>query len=50
MLRENSKNIRTTLIGNAVGDAYGLATEFMPKRAAVERYGNGPIAFGLEPG
>ncbi|KAG0350722.1 hypothetical protein BG005_009746 [Podila minutissima] len=42
--------IRGALLGNAVGDAYGLATEFMPKRAAVERYGNGPIAFGLEPG
>ncbi|KAF8948991.1 hypothetical protein BGZ52_006300 [Haplosporangium bisporale] len=42
--------IRGALIGNAVGDAYGLATEFMLKRTAVELYGNGPIAFGLEPG
>lgn len=39
-----------TLIGNAVGDAYGLATEFMTKKAARERYGNGPIAFGTDRG
>ncbi|KAF9405714.1 hypothetical protein BGZ94_003406, partial [Podila epigama] len=36
--------------GNAVGDAYGLASEFMLKRTAVELYGNGPIAFGFAPG
>ncbi|KAG0337435.1 hypothetical protein BG004_007654 [Podila humilis] len=42
--------IRGCLLGNAVGDAYGLASEFMPKHVAVEHYGNGPIAFGLEPG
>ncbi|KAF9931375.1 hypothetical protein BGZ67_005332, partial [Mortierella alpina] len=35
---------------NAVGDAYGLATEFMSKKAARERYGNGPIAFGTDEG
>lgn len=35
-------------IGNAVGDAYGLATEFMSKKSAKERYGNGPIHFGTE--
>ncbi|KAF9283412.1 hypothetical protein BGZ68_005362 [Mortierella alpina] len=38
------------LYGNAVGDAYGLATEFMTKKAARERYGNGPIAFGTDRG
>ncbi|KAF9565796.1 hypothetical protein EC968_004020 [Mortierella alpina] len=38
------------LYGNAVGDAYGLATEFMTKKAARERYGNGPIAFGTDQG
>ncbi|KAG0038986.1 hypothetical protein BGZ82_010101 [Podila clonocystis] len=42
--------IRGALLGNAVGDAYGLATEFMLKRTAIGHYGNGPIAFGLEPG
>ncbi|KAG0006437.1 delta 1-pyrroline-5-carboxylate reductase, partial [Modicella reniformis] len=36
--------------GNAVGDAYGLATEFMSKSTARERYGNGPIAFGKDKG
>lgn len=52
-LREYSTNKQISsfiLIGNAVGDAYGLATEFMLKRTAVEHYGNGPIAFGLDPG
>ncbi|KAG0364087.1 hypothetical protein BGZ54_007857, partial [Gamsiella multidivaricata] len=34
----------------AVGDAYGLATEFMSKASARRRYGNGPIAFGNEAG
>ncbi|KAG0211105.1 delta 1-pyrroline-5-carboxylate reductase [Mortierella sp. GBA30] len=38
------------LYGNAVGDAYGLATEFMTKKSARERYGNGPIAFGTDQG
>ncbi|CAO3573638.1 unnamed protein product [Mortierella alpina] len=38
------------LYGNAVGDAYGLATEFMTKKAARERYGNGPIEFGADQG
>ncbi|KAF9935833.1 hypothetical protein BGZ67_002931 [Mortierella alpina] len=42
--------IRGCLIGNAVGDAYGLATEFMSKKTAIEVYGNGPIAFGRDPG
>ncbi|KAG0216740.1 hypothetical protein BGX33_012246 [Mortierella sp. NVP41] len=42
--------IRGVLYGNAVGDAYGLATEFMTKRNARHLYGNGPIAFGNEPG
>ncbi|KAF9401799.1 hypothetical protein BGZ94_005095 [Podila epigama] len=40
--------IRGCLLGNAVGDAYGLATEFMSKDKARERYGNGPIQFGTE--
>ncbi|KAG0340688.1 hypothetical protein BG004_006309, partial [Podila humilis] len=40
--------IRGCLLGNAVGDAYGLATEFMTKQSAAERYGNGPIQFGTE--
>ncbi|KAI9238733.1 MAG: ADP-ribosylglycohydrolase-domain-containing protein [Podila humilis] len=40
--------IRGCLLGNAVGDAYGLATEFMSKKSAKERYGNGPIHFGTE--
>ncbi|KAG0322858.1 hypothetical protein BGZ99_003109 [Dissophora globulifera] len=38
------------LFGNAVGDSYGLATEFMSKKHAQERYGNGPIAFGKDEG
>ncbi|KAF9351490.1 hypothetical protein BGX34_000524 [Mortierella sp. NVP85] len=38
------------LIGSAVGDAYGLATEFMTKAMAKRLYGNGPIAFGNDPG
>ncbi|KAG0322194.1 hypothetical protein BGZ97_008346 [Linnemannia gamsii] len=42
--------IRGILYGNAVGDAYGLATEFMSKKNARHLYGNGPIAFGSEPG
>ncbi|KAG0330475.1 hypothetical protein BGZ99_003046 [Dissophora globulifera] len=42
--------IRGCIFGCAVGDAYGLATEFMTKRTAVRLYGNGPIAFGREPG
>jgi len=39
-----------SITGNAVGDAYGLATEFMSKEAAFARYGNGPIAFGGDEG
>ncbi|KAI1297339.1 hypothetical protein EDD11_007207 [Mortierella claussenii] len=42
--------IRGCLFGCAVGDAYGLATEFMNTQTAVQLYGNGPIAFGREPG
>ncbi|KAK3843149.1 MAG: ADP-ribosylglycohydrolase-domain-containing protein [Linnemannia gamsii] len=42
--------IHGILYGNAVGDAYGLATEFMTKKTARHLYGNGPIAFGSEPG
>ncbi|KAF9903791.1 hypothetical protein EC991_003349 [Linnemannia zychae] len=42
--------IRGCLFGNAIGDAYGLATEFMITRVAKELYGNGPIAFGTDPG
>ncbi|GJJ75928.1 hypothetical protein EMPS_08286 [Entomortierella parvispora] len=42
--------IRGCLYGNAVGDAYGLATEFMSPRQAKDLYGNGPIAFGNDPG
>ncbi|KAF8937623.1 hypothetical protein BGZ58_002384 [Dissophora ornata] len=42
--------IRGCLFGSAVGDAYGLATEFMTKRTATRLYGNGPIAFGCDPG
>lgn len=42
--------IAPSFIGNAVGDAYGLATEFMSKNKAQERYGNGPIAFGKDEG
>ncbi|OAQ26025.1 ADP-ribosylglycohydrolase [Linnemannia elongata AG-77] len=42
--------IHGVLYGNAVGDAYGLATEFMTKKNARYLYGNGPIAFGNEPG
>ncbi|KAF9198026.1 hypothetical protein BGZ49_001292 [Haplosporangium sp. Z 27] len=42
--------IRGCIIGAAVGDAYGLSTEFMPTEVAARLYGNGPIAFGREPG
>ncbi|KAF9906210.1 hypothetical protein BX616_000780 [Lobosporangium transversale] len=51
LTREQIKDrILGCLFGNAVGDAYGLATEFMSKETARKRYGNGPIAFGLDPG
>ncbi|KAF9438665.1 hypothetical protein BGZ76_006038 [Entomortierella beljakovae] len=42
--------IRGCLMGSAVGDGYGLATEFLSTPDAVKHYGNGPIAFGREPG
>ncbi|KAF9117036.1 hypothetical protein BGX27_005586 [Mortierella sp. AM989] len=42
--------IRGCLFGCAVGDAYGVVTEFMTKRTVIDLYGNGPIAFGLDPG
>ncbi|KAK5816330.1 ADP-ribosylation/Crystallin J1 [Linnemannia elongata] len=42
--------IRGCLFGNAIGDAYGLATEFMTTAMAKRLYGNGPIAFGTDPG
>ncbi|KAG0366818.1 ADP-ribosylglycohydrolase-domain-containing protein [Gamsiella multidivaricata] len=42
--------IRGCLIGSAVGDAYGLATEFMSRSTVEVIYGNGPIAFGRDPG
>ncbi|KAF9396511.1 hypothetical protein BGX21_009498 [Mortierella sp. AD011] len=49
--REQIKDrILGCLFGNAVGDAYGLATEFMSKSTAHQCYGNGPIAFGTDPG
>ncbi|KAF9936978.1 hypothetical protein BGZ65_001908 [Modicella reniformis] len=41
--------IRGCLIGSAVGDAYGVVTEFMTTSAATRVYGNGPIPFGYEP-
>ncbi|KAG0257755.1 hypothetical protein BG011_003781 [Mortierella polycephala] len=42
--------IRGCILGNALGDAYGLATEFMTAKQAEQRYGNGPIAFGRDSG
>ncbi|KAF9183850.1 hypothetical protein BGZ51_001974 [Haplosporangium sp. Z 767] len=42
--------IRGCILGNALGDAYGLATEFMTTQQAKQRYGNGPIAFGRDSG
>ncbi|KAI1315724.1 delta 1-pyrroline-5-carboxylate reductase [Mortierella claussenii] len=52
--RDKKEQIKDRILGcvfgAAVGDAYGLATEFMSKKSARERYGNGPIAFGLDPG
>ncbi|KAF9438346.1 delta 1-pyrroline-5-carboxylate reductase [Entomortierella beljakovae] len=47
---QEATTVASTLGRNAVGDAYGLATEFMTKKSAQERYGNGPIAFGSDPG
>lgn len=45
-----SINAAEHIIGNAIGDAYGLATEFMTTRMAERLYGNGPIVFGTDPG
>ncbi len=36
--------------GAALGDAIGLATEFMSKEKARKVYGVGPIAFGSDEG
>ncbi|GJJ68524.1 hypothetical protein EMPS_00870 [Entomortierella parvispora] len=47
---EIESRILGCLFGNAVGDAYGLATEFMSKESAFAHYGNGPIAFGGDEG
>ncbi|KAG0221472.1 hypothetical protein BGX31_009809 [Mortierella sp. GBA43] len=47
---EIKDRIRGCLMGSAVGDAYGLATEFMTTSQATQLYGNGPIAFGHDPG
>eukprot|EP01100_Stratorugosa_tubuloviscum_P013966 TRINITY_DN720_c0_g1_i1.p1 TRINITY_DN720_c0_g1~~TRINITY_DN720_c0_g1_i1.p1 ORF type:complete len:372 (-),score=186.10 TRINITY_DN720_c0_g1_i1:740-1855(-) len=37
--------IKGTIYGNCIGDAIGLATEFMTKKEAKEHYGNGPIDY-----
>jgi len=34
-----------TIYGNAIGDAVGLATEFMTKAEAGDNYGNGPLEY-----
>ncbi|KAG0237994.1 hypothetical protein BGW41_008259 [Actinomortierella wolfii] len=47
---EIEDRMRGCLFGNAIGDAYGLATEFMSKARAQQQYGNGPIKFGDDEG
>lgn len=55
MQREKSKEIlrdkiHGVILGAALGDAVGLATEFMTKDNAKLLYGNGPIKFGKAAG
>lgn len=38
------------IIGSAIGDGIGLATEFMRREQAQLLYGNGPIKFGMADG
>ncbi|KAF9166190.1 hypothetical protein DFQ26_008512 [Actinomortierella ambigua] len=47
---EIEDRMRGCLFGNAIGDAYGLATEFLTKERARLLYGNGPIKFGEDEG
>ncbi|KAG4066668.1 hypothetical protein HA402_007304 [Bradysia odoriphaga] len=42
--------IQGVIFGTALGDAVGLATEFMNKEKARKLYGDGPIKFGLAKG
>lgn len=42
--------IQGVILGAALGDAVGLATEFMDKENAKLLYGNGPIQFGKAAG
>ncbi|XP_037047819.1 uncharacterized protein LOC119082395 [Bradysia coprophila] len=42
--------IQGIIFGAALGDAFGLATEFMNKETARKLYGDGPIKFGLAKG
>ncbi|KAF9975247.1 hypothetical protein BGZ73_001183 [Actinomortierella ambigua] len=47
---EIEDRMRGCLFGNAIGDAYGLATEFLSKERARQVYGNGPVQFGMDEG
>ncbi|KAI8622519.1 ADP-ribosylation/Crystallin J1 [Chytriomyces sp. MP71] len=47
---EFSDKVRGLLFGAALGDAYGVATEFMTRQQAEHFYGKGPIAFGSAAG
>lgn len=42
--------IQGVIFGAALGDAVGLATEFMSKNNAKVLYGDGPIKFGKAAG
>ncbi|CAG8627633.1 2618_t:CDS:2 [Acaulospora morrowiae] len=42
--------LKGCIFGAAIGDAVGLATEFMTKQMARQIYGIGPIAFGNDKG
>ncbi|RHZ73035.1 hypothetical protein Glove_233g13 [Diversispora epigaea] len=49
-LDEIYDKLKGCVYGAAIGDAIGLATEFMSKERARNLYGIGPIAFGTEKG
>ncbi|RHZ84322.1 hypothetical protein Glove_83g84 [Diversispora epigaea] len=49
-LDEIYDRLKGCVYGAAIGDAIGLATEFMSKEKARKLYGIGPIAFGTEKG
>ncbi|KAJ3156629.1 hypothetical protein HDU86_003853 [Geranomyces michiganensis] len=46
---EFADRVRGLVFGAALGDAFGLAAEFLTKQQARHCYGNGPIEFGPSP-